>query len=128
MTKDQRATLIGVLVASAPEEFHHGDCVGADEQAHSIATNLVENVVIHPPINDNLRAFCEAKTILPKRDYLDRNRDIVDACDLLVAAPRSRYEIMRSGTWATIRYARKRNKKIFIIWPEGGYANENFRE
>lgn len=125
MTRDQKCCLIGILAVSSPDEFHHGDCVGADEQAHSIATNLTENVIIHPPIKDILRAFCEAKTILPPKDYLDRNHDIVDACDLLVATPCTRYEVTRSGTWATIRYARKRNKQIIIIWPEGDYAKEN---
>lgn len=108
-------------------EFHHGDCVGADEQAHNLIRNC--DIIVHPPSNPSKRAFCKGyKFIWEEKDYLDRNHDIVDACDLLVATPCSRYEVTRSGTWATVRYARKRNKRIIIIWPEGDYAKENFEE
>jgi hypothetical protein len=37
----------------------------------------------------------------------------------VIAAPMSSAEILRSGTWATIRYARKAGKPVLIIWPNG---------
>ena len=95
-------------------EFHHGDCVGADAEAHEIATRLGYVVVVHPSTHP-LRAHCAAKTILPIRKPLDRNHDIVDSTDMLVAAPSSKTEVLRSGTWATIRYARKHDKPVIIL-------------
>jgi len=53
------------------------------------------------------------------RPPLVRNRDIVDATDMLIAAPATRKEVLRSGTWATIRYAKKMKKWIYIIYPSG---------
>lgn len=53
----------------------------------------------------------------PVKPPLKRNYDIVDACDILLAAPRTLTEELRSGTWATIRYARKTGKKYLILAP-----------
>ena len=38
----------------------------------------------------------------------------------------SQNEILRSGTWATIRYARKKSKKVMLIFPDGTMTKENF--
>lgn len=99
-----------------PECVHHGDCTGADEQFHNIAVKLGIPVVIHPPENDSKRAFCQSGTILAPKDYIARNHDIVDAVDNMIATPFEFNEQLRSGTWATIRYARKKNKKIALIY------------
>ena len=56
---------------------------------------------------------------LPPKDYLDRNHDIVDQTDLLIATPKENTEVLRSGTWATIRYAKKINKPTWIIETNG---------
>lgn len=50
---------------------------------------------------------------------LIRNKDIVNESDILIAAPNSFKELLGSGTWATVRYARKNNKKIYIIYLDG---------
>jgi hypothetical protein len=55
----------------------------------------------------------------PEREYIARNHDIVDASAVLVATPRDWYEEQRSGTWATIRYARAQRKAVIIVWPDG---------
>lgn len=101
-------------------EFHHGDCIGADAQAQTIVETFVgyDRIWIHPPIISTKRAWCRGEHILPVRPYLKRNHDIVDYCDILIACPRTSNEEMRSGTWATIRYARsKENVLVKIIWP-----------
>lgn len=33
-------------------------------------------------------------------------------------------EEQKTGTWYTIRYARKQNKQIVIFWPDGTITNE----
>lgn len=98
------------------DEFHHGDCVGADAEAHAIALTFRFKVVIHPPDQDKLRAFCVVsyKIEVPK-PYLDRNKMIVDSCHLLIAAPRTNGEELRSGTWSTIRYAKHKKKEVYIL-------------
>lgn len=103
-------------------EIHHGDCVRGDETIHNIATDLygvLVRIVIHPPIDGRLRAYCEGDMILAAKEYLTRNRDIVLATDMLLAAPNTQTEVVRSGTWATIRYARKLKQPIVIFLPDG---------
>ncbi len=100
-------------------EVHHGDCIGADTDFHNICSSLKIKIVIHPPDNDSMRSFCKSDIILPQKKYLARNHDIIDETDMLIAFPATKEEILRSGTWSTIRYARKKNKKIFIIFPDG---------
>jgi len=98
-------------------EFHHGDCVGADKDAHlSVARTLLNcDIVIHPPEDPKLRAWMISETILRPLPYLERNRAIVNAVDLLVAAPFTNHEEVRSGTWATIRYAKKVGREVHTL-------------
>ena len=89
-------------------EFHHGDCIGADAEAHAIALAAGCDVVIHPPDVDVKRAYCQgAAKVHEPRPYLKRNHDIVDAVQLMIGAPGEDTEQLRSGTWATMRYAKK---------------------
>jgi hypothetical protein len=101
--------------------FHHGDCIGADALAHHIADGHSIPIVIHPPANSAARANCKPKwstaTWRDSKPYLDRNRDIVNDCDVLIACPKGYAEERRSGTWATIRYARKCGKPVVILEP-----------
>lgn len=97
--------------------LRHGDCIGADAEANGIARELEVWTVAHPPDVDRYRAFCEVDNSFKPTDYLSRNRHIVDATDLLVAAPETRKEQRRSGTWSTVRYARSKNKRIIFLNP-----------
>lgn len=108
-------------------QAHHGCCVGADEAfdqavrairgAHRV-THL-PSIHYHPPYTKRFVFKFEALAIdrvHDERDYLDRNREMVDACDTLVACPDGP-EQLRSGTWSTVRYARKRGLQVVIIYP-----------
>jgi hypothetical protein len=106
------------------DEFHHGDCVGADNQAHDIAKVIGYFMVIHPPTDGKKRSFRWGNILRPKKPYLERNHDIVDECQMLIAAPRLMTEEQRSGTWATVRYARKMDKPRTIILPDGRIYGE----
>jgi hypothetical protein len=103
----------------------HGDCIGADADFHAIAVALGLPVAVHPPDNSSKRAFCQGATlVLDPLPYLVRNHAIVDRSDRMIAAPGERKEQLRSGTWATIRYARKQGKPLTVVWPDGTIAAE----
>src|SRR5262245_4283430 len=87
MSVSQHGRLLSTLTNLAPRALHHGDCIGADAQAHALARKLGIRIVLHPPTNPSKRAFCEADAYWGEADYLVRNRQIVDACDVLIAAP-----------------------------------------
>lgn len=113
-------------------EFHHGDCIGADKIAHTLAVERGIRIIIHPPVNKTKRAFCASEHTLEPKEYLCRNRDIVNASDMLLACPGEDSEVLRSGTWSTIRYARRTNingkiRPILIIYPSGKMITENKR-
>ncbi len=115
----QRDALRELLVGLSPTELHHGDCAGADAECHSIARrDLACRIVVHPPSSIALRAFCSGDHLFPARSYLTRNQDIVDACDVLIACPEGA-ERKGSGTWATVRMARKGAKQVYIVWSDG---------
>lgn len=106
-------------------EVHHGDCIGADRQFHDIATEYKIKTVIQPPKISSMRAFCRGDIILQVKDYLERNRNIVDNTEILIAFPRCNKEELRSGTWSTIRYAHKKNKKVVIVYPDGSIRDDS---
>ena len=119
MTEAQCNAVRQILEASPRGEFHHGDCIGADAEAHDIARALGYRIVMHPPINQSQRAFKsgdEERELLP---YLDRNRRIVTETDALIAAPGENIERLRSGTWSTVRYARRVGRSIYVVFPDG---------
>lgn len=123
LTSFQRGNLLGLLSELRPRVLHHGDCVGADVEAHLFCVALRVRVRIHPPADDRLRAFCSfigsgVEMIEDAKPYLVRNRDIVDECDYLIGCPGG-VEVRRSGSWATIRYARELGKPVFVLYPDG---------
>lgn len=112
--------------SSAPTCFHHGDCVNCDEDAAMLAKALGYLVHAHPPFKDNLRAFSEFNDVIhAPKDFLDRNKDIVDVSGIMIATPHTVNEVIRSGTWSTIRYARSLNRELCIIFPDGSTQWEN---
>lgn len=123
MTPLQRVKFLRVIYALQPKEFHHGDCIGADAEAHNlIRKNLPEcKIHIHPPDDPGKRAFCDGDKLYPEKPYLERNRDIVLHSKVLVTTPGQPAEIMRSGTWSTTRYGRQVLPKghLRIIYPNG---------
>lgn len=104
---------------------HHGDCIGADDQFHRLAKMSGLKTHGHPPLNPSKRAFCEFDSIEEEKDYIPRNHDIVDAVDWMIACPANYEEELRSGTWATIRYARKMKRPGHIVWPDGKVTDIN---
>lgn len=144
MTDAQFATCDRLLALWKPTEIHHGDCIGADDQIDQLAQKHGIDTVIHPPENPSKRAWChrrwlfncelDAKSgIKPTRavvelapaHYLERNQDIVNEGNALLATPFESAEQRRSGTWFTIRrgriarFQRDDFKRTVIVWPDG---------
>ena len=119
MTPAQQKALWEYLSDLSPMifEFHHGDCVGSDAEAHRIARQQGGRIFLHPPTENQYRAWCDWDLYHIPLPYLQRNHAIVDAADVLIAMPHTVGEQQRSGTWATVRYARKRKIPIRIFYP-----------
>lgn len=105
-------------------ELHHGDCIGADAQAHVIARTLGLRIVGHPPTASGLRAYCEFDEIRPIEPFMARNHHIVQETAVLIATPDGPPRL-RSGTWATIRYARRLTLPVIVIATDGSLEIEN---
>lgn len=114
--------------SSKTQVLHHGDCIGADANAHKLAFLTGWDIVVHPPSNSYKRAFVhksefwdpERCVLLPEKEYLDRNHDIVAPPVIdLIATPLEYEEKLRSGTWATVRYAKKRLIPVFLVFRDG---------
>jgi len=120
MTEAQKPVLRALLDGGAGE-FHHGDCVGADSEAHNIAVECGYSIILHPRTNHSERAWCEVPRLgkRPEKPYLERNKDIVRETASLIATPAEPEEQLRSGTWSTVRFARKQGKPVFLILPDG---------
>lgn len=122
LTPQQAQALFNLLLEHQPEEVFHGDCIGADEQFHACCRSLapVPLITLLPCNLRRQRAFCEgADTVHEPADPLTRNRRIVDAGDLLIVCPAGLEHVVRSGTWATYRYAVSVGKPTIIVWHDG---------
>ena len=121
-----------VLFSYSDVVFHHGCCIGSDEEFHEILRSLSQEVVIHGHPGD-----LPAKTsyVVDDCDILDarspnlmRNGVLVTKSHELWSTPGGFSEEMRSGTWATIRIAKKIKAPMDIIYPDGQITSLNERK
>lgn len=127
LTAQQHRTLGRILMKLAPAEFHHGACVGADEQAAALLDTLDMrggcDEFAYPSTFGNLTSqnLHTARRVAKPKAALMRNRDIVRACDILIACPKEEEEVLQSGTWSTVRYCKNEHsaKPLILIGPDG---------
>lgn len=106
-------------------EVHHGCCIGGDTEGHHIVRELFgKDATIHGWPAKNVGA--QSTVLALGRDLdvihapmppLERNVEIVTVSKVLIAAPRERQEMQRSGTWTTIRNARNRGRLTVMLYP-----------
>lgn len=127
---DQRSQLWSWIVRNPITEFHHGCCIGADFEAAEIVGRAKDVGTVafhaHPSTLAGLtsdKAVRRSNVVHPTKAPLERNHDIVDACEVLLACPKGPEE-RRSGTWATVRYAQKVKRHVIIFWPNGEVTEE----
>lgn len=106
---------------------YHGGCIGADEQFHKLCNEKLIPPTIYPSNISQTYGDCpnyyhRHQPMKP----LERNRRIVSESNIIIATPREDKEVLRSGTWSTIRYARKARKHIIIVYPNGEIIMEKW--
>lgn len=104
-------------------ELHHGMCPygGGDHEIEQIATRYNIWVVGHPSLMEPQVEY-NVQMLRKPKDFLERDRDIVDETDYLIVAPWQNEKpksLRGQGTWYTENYARGGNSKIMIYYPDG---------
>jgi len=141
MTQYQKDMLLKVIELKKGTEFCTGDCIGSDKESVDIAFDFGIRVFTLFPLTDAKKrgwVFNEGRiynndngqwyTItykdeaiqvrwMPRKPYLERNKDLVDYVAWMIATPKEFKHFIRSGTWQTIRYSWKKKKDITIIEP-----------
>lgn len=137
LTTDQHHALCELVkrlnAADEITEWRHGACVGADCESVDVVRQWAPNAqrIAHPPTNRSMisrQALDLSHVILDALPYLERNKAIVEALvdggDVLIACPKGEEEVRGSGTWHTIRHARRLGRHIIIVWPNGEITEE----
>ncbi len=96
----------------------HGDCIGSDTLFHKMCQKKGINIIGFPCDIIEKRAFNKGFKVLhePKRPLV-RNVNMVMEGTYLLATPKTKKEILRSGTWHTVRQARKYGVSYTILEP-----------
>ena len=129
MTDAQLRALRGVI-STYPEILLHGGAPGADEEADAFfAVGCTgTKIEVYPASAQRagiwLRKTDGVRVIHNWMKPLVRDVIIAKRCDHLLACPGTQEEIVRSGTWSTVRYARKVGKPITILMPDGTAREE----
>lgn len=120
MTLEQTEAFRQLIAELKPTEFHHGDCIGADAEAHDIVREFPHTkIVIHQPVDEKHRAWKKGDEFKHPLSHFARNRAIVDETELLIGASISDVPLTSGGTWYTIDYAIKIGRPVRILWPDG---------
>lgn len=121
ISKERLKKLYGILISYSIDneddslEAVHGCATGADTHFHNLCAKEHIRITGRPSFNSNMDLDNFTNLYYPYSPLI-RNKHIVDDCDVLLALPiNPDVEELRSGTWSTIRYARKLKKKVIII-------------
>jgi hypothetical protein len=119
---EMRRQIVGIY-RDAGQTFHHGDCVGADEQFHRIVRQEIGGWIVgHLPIDQEHRAFCDFDETRAPLKHMQRNAAIVKSSAIVFAAPYEMTEQDRGGTWRTVQMARKAKRELVIVFPDGSVS------
>lgn len=121
---DQFGFVIGTMAYpfTASFEFHYGGAKGADRQARNWIAELLiarglplSQIHCHPcpgVVADKDTRHDTWHEVFPP---LKRDKDLAEICDVMIATPLTDKEVLRSGTWATIRYTRALMKPVVML-------------
>ncbi len=124
LTKAQVTRFMELITELDPRVFLHGGCKGGDFLCGLLVKQLLPRCVVWAhPANDvpgwmaPYGSFSDK--VAEEEPALQRNRTMVDTCNLLLGLPQDFTEKTRSGTWATIRYARRWSETVPSFSPTG---------
>ncbi len=124
LTLEQLDSLKQALLVRRVEVAHHGVCGKGDEQFLELCHRLHIYTVVHLSDETSDQTFCETvkesgtSKLLSPKPSLACDWDIVAASEELLAGPAGKEEAC-SRTWAAIRYAQRKGRKIVVFWPSG---------
>ena len=129
MTRQQENAVAEYLQRNTVIKHLNGACAGADREMFWLVINRCEQaeVTLLPGDLDQwywarwVSSICKQHkvTVAKWQTYQTRNRKIVNGSNKLLATPKENHEIARSGTWSTVRIARKAGLVPVIVWPNG---------
>ncbi|NIN68884.1 MAG: hypothetical protein GTO63_30195 [Anaerolineae bacterium] len=133
MTPEQEKEVDYFLrVLGPPNSVWHGGAIGADEQFHELVlcrwpagVHICVLPVEHKDRSERIEPGPWVHIFPPVKNPLERNRTIARACLHLICTPKDASEVLRSGTWATVRYARRVMRTHTLIYPDG--SRKTFR-
>lgn len=124
----QQRALVAYLIKDLPTTVLHGGAPGSDEMFHDLLAELAPETIveIYPGSADRYRYWHRRHPLglHYSQPPLVRDKLIARRCDRLLGCPAQVEEIIRSGTWATVRYARAAHKPITLILPDGSVREE----
>lgn len=137
MTPNQKQFVSSALFAIITDKlhsgstfwFHHGDCLGADDEACMMAKDFGYKIWRHPALKDAYRRAYTPANDLGAFDatdqpysYQGRNHRIVVKSQVLIAAPLTKHQ--HGGTWSTIDMARRVLKPLLITFHDNTWIEE----
>lgn len=98
----------------------HGMCIGADAEFHWLVRKVCGSLCYIEGLPSNVPGTSLAGKLdvdfeHPQEGPLIRNCKIVDGSKILLAAPKTNLEVMRSGTWHAVRYARRQGVPVLQL-------------
>lgn len=123
MTARQLRIVEELIEQHQPDLAVHGGCRGADDEFHTLCVRFaIPFIEVFPSNIPSMRAPCVGSkytvvSVAEPQEPLERNWDIVRKADLLIACPETELEVLRSGTWATVRISSRLNIPCLVVAP-----------
>lgn len=98
--------------------------IGGDEADYDLFLSLLGQgfkvaVYPHSGSNNETDKFNGAEIINASLPLRERNKRMIDDCDILIGIPQTFNEYEDSPAWKTIRYAIQNEKDVHVISPNG---------
>jgi hypothetical protein len=135
MTQAQREWVAWFLAHNCEiiKEAHHCDSNPVDDQFDNLVREYAMGFCVifaHPANVEAYRAYVDYKTpkrgkpalkttMLKERPFILRECDILEACDTLIFAPRTRDETRYSPLWYAHKRALDMGRMTYLIMPNG---------